>query len=45
MKSFRNIVVHRYGKIDDKIAYNILRENIDDFYLFIEEIERFLEDN
>jgi hypothetical protein len=30
MKGFRNIVVHRYGKIDDRIAYSILRINLDD---------------
>ncbi len=42
MKGFRNILVHRYGKIDDKIAFNILKENIKDFWLFIEKIEDFL---
>lgn len=30
MKGFRNIVVHRYGRIDDIIAYSILRTNLDD---------------
>jgi uncharacterized protein YutE (UPF0331/DUF86 family) len=43
MKGFRNIVVHRYGKIDDIIAYTILKEHMDDFYEFIKSIERFLE--
>lgn len=43
MKGFRNIVVHRYGKIDDKIAYSILTNNIDDFYQFIDAIDNFLE--
>ena len=42
MKGFRNILVHRYGKIDDRIAFNILKENIKDFWLFIEKIEDFL---
>jgi uncharacterized protein YutE (UPF0331/DUF86 family) len=42
MKGFRNIVVHRYGKIDDRIAYSILRTNLDDFYTFTEMIEDFL---
>ena len=42
MKGFRNIVVHRYGKIDDKIAYEILRENLSDFYDFVEMIGEFL---
>lgn len=42
MKGFRNIVVHRYGRIDDSIAYEILDDNLDDFYLFVDYIERFL---
>ncbi|KUK04259.1 type VII toxin-antitoxin system HepT family RNase toxin [Methermicoccus shengliensis] len=42
MRGFRNIVVHRYGRIDDKLAFGILRENIGDFYEFIGRIEEFL---
>ncbi|MEF8848466.1 MAG: DUF86 domain-containing protein [Candidatus Thermoplasmatota archaeon] len=43
MKGFRNILVHRYGKIDDKIAFRILNENIKDFYRIIDIIENFIE--
>ncbi len=43
MRGFRNIVVHRYGKVDDKIAFEILKENLLDFYVFIKRIEEFLE--
>ncbi len=43
MKGFRNIVVHRYGKIDDQVTYSILANNINDFYQFIEQIENFLD--
>lgn len=42
MRGFRNIVVHRYGAVDDKIAFEILRENLPDFYLFIDWTEDFL---
>jgi len=42
MRGFRNIVVHRYGKIDDRVTHAILTANIDDFYRFIESIEEFL---
>lgn len=42
MKGFRNIVVHRYGKIDDRIAFEILVGYLDDFYEFNEVIEGFL---
>jgi len=45
MKGFRNILVHRYGKIDDAIAFEILSENLTDFDMFIERIEVFLENN
>ncbi len=43
MKGFKNIVVHRYGRIDDRIAFEILKENLPDFYAFIGKIEEFLE--
>ncbi len=43
MKGLRNIVVHRYGAIDDALAFSILEEHIDDFSLFRQEIERFLQ--
>lgn len=32
MKGFRNIVVHRYGRIDDRLAYTIMVENLPDFH-------------
>ncbi|MFA6224854.1 MAG: HepT-like ribonuclease domain-containing protein [Methanoregula sp.] len=43
MRGFRNIVVHRYGNIDDTLAFHLLEENIGDFFLFIAEIEQALE--
>ena len=43
MRGFRNIVVHRYGSIDDPLAYRLLKENIGDFFLFNAEIEQALE--
>jgi uncharacterized protein YutE (UPF0331/DUF86 family) len=45
MKGFRNIIVHRYGRIDDLLAYKILTENFQDFGEFMESIEQFLEEN
>ena len=42
MKGFRNLLVHRYGEIDDAIAYESIKNGLKDFYLFIEEIEFFL---
>lgn len=43
MKGFRNILVHRYGTINDEIAYTIIKEQIQDFYTFIEKIEKIIE--
>jgi len=42
MRGFRNIVVHRYGKIDDQLAFTLLHEESGDFAEFIGEIETFL---
>lgn len=42
MKGFRNIVVHRYGVIDDALTFAILMEHIGDFARFRQEIEDFL---
>ena len=42
MRGFRNIVEHRYGNIDDALAFHLLKENIADFSLFNAEIERVL---
>lgn len=42
MRGFRNIVVHRYGTIDDALAFQLLKENIGDFSLFTAEIETIL---
>lgn len=43
MISFRNLIVHRYGSIDDAKAYNHLKEGKKDFYRFVETINSFLE--
>ena len=43
MKGFRNILVHRYGKINDEVAFNILQEQISDFYDFIKVVEKFVD--
>lgn len=43
MRGFRNIVIHRYGAIDDALAFQLLKENIGDFSLFTADIEKILE--
>lgn len=42
MKGFRNIVVHRYGSIDDKLAFQTLQEHLEDFQYFTRQVEDFL---
>jgi len=42
MKGFRNIVVHRYGTIDDALAFRLLTENIGNFTEFLDEGEGIL---
>ena len=43
MVSFRNLLVHKYGKVDDNRVYAHLKEETDDLYKFIEVIENFIE--
>lgn len=42
MKGFRNILVHRYGGIDDRLAYEFLIENLQDFDAFIMKITDYI---
>jgi uncharacterized protein YutE (UPF0331/DUF86 family) len=43
MRGFRNIVVHRYGAIDDTLAFQLLKENIGNFSLFTADVEKILD--
>jgi uncharacterized protein YutE (UPF0331/DUF86 family) len=42
MKGLRNILVHKYGEVDDEIVYEVLTDNLADFEKFKEEILEFL---
>lgn len=42
MKGFRNILVHKYGEIDDEHAFENIKQGLGDFTLFIKEIRKFL---
>jgi len=41
--SFRNLLVHYYARVDDEIVYEIFRNNLSDFDLFVERIAHFLD--
>ncbi len=43
MVGFRNLLVHRYGKVDDSRAYRYLKEDINDLYEFAVTIEKLIE--
>lgn len=45
MKSFRNILVHRYGEVDDEKVFEIFSEKLGDFDKFKEEILKFLKNS
>jgi len=42
MKGFRNILVHRYGKKDDRLVYTFLTQNLGGFAEFEEQVKRYL---
>ncbi|MDQ0285385.1 uncharacterized protein YutE (UPF0331/DUF86 family) [Desulfofundulus luciae] len=38
MAKFRNLLIHRYGDIDDSKVYHIICNNLDDLELYLAEI-------
>ncbi|HOM95651.1 MAG: DUF86 domain-containing protein [Candidatus Methanofastidiosa archaeon] len=42
-KEFRDIIVHRYGKIDDKLSFELIHENLSDFNKIIEKIKTIID--
>jgi len=38
MKGFRNILVHAYGEVDDRIVYEMVSERLGDFTAFKKEV-------
>lgn len=42
MKGFRNILVHRYGEVDDELVFSFLKKNLQDFDRFRKEIVSFV---
>lgn len=42
MKGFRNFLVHRYGRIDDEVAFKDIKKGFFDFDLFKKEILNYL---
>ena len=42
MVGLRNILVHEYARLDIKIIYDILQNQLEDFYMFTKHINQFL---
>jgi len=42
MRAFRNILVHRYGRVDDHVVFQALKQQLTDFDTLIEETLRLL---
>lgn len=42
MKGFRNILVHRYGSVEDEKVFEILKDKLGDFERFKEEILKYI---
>lgn len=42
MKGFRNILVHKYGKINDEQAFETIKNGLNDFELISTEIEKIM---
>jgi len=43
MPKFRNLIVHGYLRTDEKRVYTILRENLDDFGLFLSDVNKVIQ--
>ncbi|MEA2089707.1 MAG: DUF86 domain-containing protein [Thermoproteota archaeon] len=43
MARFRNLLVHRYGEIDNRRVLEIIKQNLKDIQEFEKDIERFVE--
>jgi uncharacterized protein YutE (UPF0331/DUF86 family) len=42
MASFRNMLVHRYEKIDDEVVYGIFKKRLSDFHDFVDLVEKWI---
>lgn len=42
MKGFRNILVHKYGKVNNEQAYEFLSSHLSDFHEFEKEVRKYL---
>ena len=44
MKAFRNFLVHRYGDLFEKLAFDDIKKGLPDIYAILHELERIIKD-
>ena len=42
MARFRNLTVHLYWKVDDREVFRVIRQNLQDFDLYLHAVGRYL---
>lgn len=42
MRGFRNIIVHRYGEIDNELVYQFLQDDLEDFNIFLDDVQKII---
>lgn len=42
MRGFRNILVHRYGEVDNELVYQFIQDDLEDFDIFIEDVQKLM---
>ncbi len=42
MRGFRNILVHKYGKVKDNLVFNFASEESEDFRIFIDDVKKII---
>jgi len=45
MASFRNLLVHRYDKVDNELVFGIFRNRLSDFRMFIDTVSAWIRKN
>jgi uncharacterized protein YutE (UPF0331/DUF86 family) len=38
MRAFRNLLIHEYGRIDDRLVYEMVKNKLSDFQAFRQEM-------
>jgi uncharacterized protein YutE (UPF0331/DUF86 family) len=42
MRGFRNVLVHRYGEVDNELVYQFTQDDLKDFEIFIADVNKIL---